>query len=157
MIFLQQQATTTTTLHQKCCASHATAFVMFSYPFLTSLFKNVCFPTAGKLLSLSLSIKKGDIYYMHNYHMIFLLNLFGKVFEKIICYQEESSELSQAQHSFRKRRSCETALIQLTNLLFTAQCAKCHTVLATIDFLCACDSMSFSHLLNVLTSHGLAD
>ena len=99
---------------------------------------------------------------MHNYCLISLLNLFGEVFEKIICHQisdymKESRVLSQAHYGFRKCRSRETALTRLTNLFFTARCAKHHTVIATIDFSRAFNSMSFSHPLNALTSHGFTD
>ena len=120
------------------------------------------FPDCWKTAIVVRVHKKGDIYDMHNYRPISLLNLFSKVFEKIICpqvsdYLEELSKLSLAQHGFRKHWSCATFLTRLINLLFTARHAKRHTVLATINFLYAIDCMSFSHLLNALMSHSFAD
>ena len=60
-------------------------------PYLATLFNasldaNI-FPDAWKTAVVTPLYKKGDIYDMNNYRPILLLNLLGKIFEKIICVQ----------------------------------------------------------------------
>ena len=98
---------------------------------------------------LYLCTKKGDTSDMSNYRPVSLLSLIGKVFEKIVCrqendYLEEHAILSPTQNGFRRRLSCETALMRLPNLLYTA--------IVTIDYTQAFDVISFNHLLNALSS-----
>ena len=105
-------------------------------------------------------LKKGNIYDMNNYRSVSLLNLISKVFEKIVCrqlteYLKRRQLLSLSQHSFRRRRSCESALVRLSNLLFTSRRNKRHTFLATIDFSKAFDCLNFDCVLSELEKCGI--
>ena len=60
---------------------------------------------------------------MANYRPISLLPVISKVFEKLIdkqlkLFMQDHNILNNAQHGFRKKKSTETALFQLTKSLY---------------------------------------
>jgi retron-type reverse transcriptase len=120
------------------------------------------FPDAWKTATVVPVFKKGDIFDMGNYRPISLINLIGKIFEKIIClqitdYLDQHALLSNVQHGFRKGLSCETALLRLSNLLFTARRNKQYISIATIDYTKAFDCINFDCLLQALKKCGFSD
>jgi ribonuclease P/MRP protein subunit RPP40 len=64
--------------------------------------------------------------------------------------------LSCYQHGFRAARSCQTALISLTNRLFMARGNKSFSAIATLDFSKAFDCLDHHVLLSKLSSKGLS-
>ena len=92
--------------------------------------------------------KKGDIYNMANYGPIFLLPVVSKVFEKLIdeqlkLFMQDHNILNNAQHGFRKKKSTETAILQLTKSLFECKAAKLFTYLVALDFSHVFDTIAF--------------
>jgi Reverse transcriptase (RNA-dependent DNA polymerase) len=120
------------------------------------------FPSVWKSAIVVPVFKKGDVFKMSNYRPISLLSLVGKVFEKIVCrqiteYLEEQNLLSPVQYGFRRQRSCETALVRLSNLLFSARRAMQYASIATIDYTKAFDCINFNHLLQSLSASGFSN
>ena len=73
--------------------------------------------------------KKGDIYDLINYRPISLLPVISKVFKRLVdpqlCTFIESYDiLNDAQHGYRKGRSCETTLLQFSKRLFSLKASK---------------------------------
>ena len=92
---------------------------------------------------------------MANYRPISLLSSLNKIVEKIVNLQlndfiEETDIFSNGQHSFRSKRSCETALLRLSNLLFRARRNKLFTCIATLDYSEAFDTFNTSLILQSL-------
>ena len=113
------------------------------------------FPNSWKRAVITPVFKKGDVYDTKNYRPISLLNIVSKCFEKIVCRQlsdflEENSCLSNAQHGFRRKLSCETALLRLSNILFCAKRRKQFICMTTIDYSKASDCINFDILLKAL-------
>lgn len=82
------------------------------------------YPDLWKWAVITPIFKKGDIYDMHNYRPIALLSLISKCFEKIVHRQlsdhmEKNNCLLDSQYGFKHKRSCETALIWLYNIIFS--------------------------------------
>ena len=97
--------------------------------------------------------KNGDVYDISNYRPISLLPLISKVFEKIVGQKltdhlETQGLLNTAQHGFRRCRSCETALLRLSSLLFDTRRSKQWLSIVTIDFSKAFDTLNHQVLLD---------
>ena len=97
---------------------------------------------------------------MSNYRPISLLPLVSKCFEKIFAkqltdYLVQDKYLSDIQHGFRSKRSCDTALLRLTNLLFSVKRRKLYSCLVTIYFSRTFDCINYALLLGVLQSCGI--
>ena len=127
--------------------------------FNTSLNEGIFLDT-WKTVIVTPVLKKDDIYDMNNYRPVSLLNLISKVFEKIVCrqltkYLKRRELLSSSQHGFRRKRSCESALMRLSNLLFTSRRNKRHILLVTIDFSKAFDCLNFDRLLSEFKKCGI--
>ena len=65
--------------------------------------------------------------------------------------------LSGIQHGFRRTRSCQTALISLTNNLFQARSSGLFSIVASLDFTKAFDCINHDLLLATLQSKNLSD
>ena len=82
------------------------------------------FPTTWKTSLVTPIYKQSNIYNISNYRPISILSTVSKLFEKLIerrirDFVESNGILSKYQHGFRTKRSCQTALISLTSILFS--------------------------------------
>ena len=143
----------------KLCASS------ISRPRSTLFNNSLCsgiFPDVWKQALVTPIFKKGNKYDKKNYRPITLLSLVGKCFEKIVCRQlsdflELNMCLSNLQHGFRRIRSCKTALLRLSNLLFSAKPNKKYSCLVTIDFSRAFDCINFDLIIIALRKCGISE
>ena len=104
--------------------------------------------------------KKGDRSLPENYRPISLTSILCKALEHIIAsnistHLDNHQLLSDAQHGFRKRRSCTTQLTDLFNDLATNLDDKCQTDMILLDFSKAFDKVSHILLLGKLPHFGL--
>ena len=95
-----------------------------------------------------------------NYRPISLLNVFSKIFEKVIKtrllnYLEENNLLPAHQFGFRKGLGTEDALAYLTNEIYNNLDKRKKTIGIFLDLSKAFDSISHSILLNSLKSFGI--
>ena len=70
---------------------------------------------------------------------------------------ETFSLLSQGQHGFRQKKSCETALIQLFNLLFRARRKKLYICVVMLDYSKAFDTLNPHYIIKVLQAYHIDD
>ena len=96
--------------------------------------------------------KKGDIYNLNNYRPISLLPVISKVFERLVDSQLrtfiESYDIpNETQHGYKKSRSCETALLQLSKCLFSLKASKQFSYMIAFDFSKAFDTLNHTILL----------
>ena len=126
---------------------------------LAHIFKNSLmagyFPASWKSAIVIPVHKKGDKFDVANYRPISLLSSLSKIFEKIVNLQlndyiEETDIFSNDRHGFHSKRSCETALLRLSNLLFRARRNKFFTCTATIDYSKAFDTLNTNLILQSL-------
>ena len=111
------------------------------------------FPNAWKEAIAVPVHKKGNYINISNYRPIALLPLISKVFEKLINTQicnhlNDSLLVNAAQHGFRKLRSCESALLQLSKTLFASRIAGLWTCLVTSDYSKAFDTLDHDFILH---------
>jgi hypothetical protein len=102
--------------------------------------------------------KKGDTCEVSNYRPVALLSSVSKLFEKLVhrqlsAFLYDYHILSDKQHGFCKGLSCKTALCRLSGLLSEAKRLKKESVLVTIDFARAFDTLNFDILLSALESY----
>jgi hypothetical protein len=115
------------------------------------------FPSQWKEALITPIYKKGNIYDPANYRPIALLSIISKVLERLISvqlreYTKNASLINNAQHGFRQGRSCETALLRLSKLLFDNKRAKKFTYVVAIDFTRAFDTVNLEILQDVIAS-----
>ena len=64
---------------------------------------------------------------------------------------QDHNILNNAQHGFRKKKSTETALLQLTKSLFERKATKIFTYIVALDFSRAFDTLDFKIMCNILS------
>lgn len=99
--------------------------------------------------------KSGNQYEPQNYRPISLLPVVSKILEKVIASQltqhlESNNLLSSTQHGFRSSLSTDTALLTLSNTLYTNMDKKKVSLITVCDLSKAFDSVSHNILLSKL-------
>ena len=129
---------------------------------LNNSLRSGIFPDVWKQALVTPVFKKDNKYDKKNYRPIALLSLVGKCFEKIVCRQlsdflELNMCFSNLQHGFHHKRSYETALQRLSNLLFRAKRNKKYSCLVTISFSRAFDCINFDLIIVALRECGISE
>ena len=106
--------------------------------------------------------KKGDVNCAENYRPVSLTSIPCKILEHIVCSQinrhlEQYDILTNCQHGFRQRRSCETQLIDtVTDFVNDIEQQKqCDAIL--LDFSKAFDKVPHHLLIEKLRHYGITD
>lgn len=132
---------------------------------LVSLFnrsiKLTAFSASWKIGFITPIHKRGTIFDMNNYRPISILPIISRIFERILSaqlrnYIEDKCLLSPQQHGFRLGRSCQTALISLTNRLFQNRNDGYFSAVAALDNSKAFDCLNHDILINSLRSCNLS-
>ena len=112
------------------------------------------------MTNVSAIYKKGEKFKASNYRPVSLICISCKMFEHIIVsnimrHLDTNNILTDCQHGFRPRRSCETQLITLVDeLVKSLNKGKQHD-LAILDFSKAFDRVPHERLLRKLDHHGI--
>ena len=113
-------------------------------PCLATLFnmslKDGCVPDDWKTANISPVFKKGERFKASNYRPVSLICICSKLLEHIIVSNlmkrfDNFNILSDCQHGFRSKRSCETQLLSLTQELHSELENKEQVDLVVLDFL----------------------
>ena len=104
--------------------------------------------------------KKGDKHKAENYRPVSLTSIVCKMCEHIIAsnvmrHLDKHKILTDCQHGFRKKRSCETQLIITTNDLTTVLEEGGQTDVILLDFAKAFDKVPHKRLLHKLHHYGI--
>ena len=104
--------------------------------------------------------KGGDITDPSNFRPISVLSIFAQIFEKLVCkqltsYVEKYAILSQYQCGFKKGRSTEQAILEITDNLKQAIDNNLLTCGVFLDFAKAFDTVNHAILLNKLEKYGV--
>ena len=117
-------------------------------------------PDVWRTAKVSAIYKKGEKFKASNYRLVSLTCISFKMFEHIIVsnimrHLDTNNILTDCQHGFRPRRSCETQLITLVDeLVKSLNKGKQHD-LAILDFSKAFDRGPHERLLRKLDHHGI--
>ena len=133
-------------------------------PLITSLFRKTFLegkiPSDWKEANITAVFKKGDRNVAANYRPVSLTSLICKIQEHIIVsnildHLDKHDLLTDCQHGFRARRSCETQLLTLVHELATSIDSGIQTDLAILDFSKAFDRVPHRRLLVKLQHYGI--
>ncbi|MCG8031679.1 MAG: reverse transcriptase family protein, partial [Candidatus Thiodiazotropha taylori] len=117
-------------------------------------------PQDWKQANVSAVFKKGQRYDPSNYRPVSLTCLCCKIMEhvivsKVMKHVDNYRILSDCQHGFRARRSCETQLVTLVHELATSLDKGIQTDMIILDFSKAFDSVPHQRLLKKLDHYGI--
>ena len=118
------------------------------------------FPNRLKRANIIPLYKKGDRFDMGNYRPIALLNIFSKLFEKImktylVSFMSDNEILSKYQYGFQKGISTQCALQKFSELIYKSMDASDLTLSIYIDFSKAFDTVPHNILLKKLEYYGI--
>ena len=119
------------------------------------------FPDILKIATITPIFKKGDSKLLKNYRPISVLPVLSKIFEKclynrLINFIDQNLILHPDQFGFRKNVSTESAVVELTNSLYSSLNLKKHSICVFIDFQKAFDTINHSVLLRKLEFYGVS-
>ena len=117
-------------------------------------------PSAWRRANISPIYKKGDRTDASNYRPVSLTAICSKVLEHIIHSQimqhfDKYSILSDRQHGFRTKHSCESQLLLTVNDLASSLNSKSQTDMVIMDFSKAFDTVPHNRLLLKLDRYGI--
>ena len=133
-------------------------------PFLTKIFRKAFeegnVPEDWKKASVTAVFKKGDRHNAANYRPVSLTSLCCKIQEHILTsnirrHLAKHNILTNSQHGFRERRSCETQLLTLAHELASNLDKGSRTDLIILDFAKAFDKVPHQRLLGKLSFYGI--
>ena len=117
-------------------------------------------PNDWKQANITPVFKKGERFKASNYRPVSLTCICSKMMEHVIVSQmmrhfDEHSILVDCQHGFRKRRSCETQLLSLTQELHEHLEGKGQIDMVVLDFSKAFDKVPHQRLMAKLWNYGI--
>ena len=118
------------------------------------------FPNTLKLAKIVPIYKKGSKSDMNNYRPISILNIFSKIFEKLMKrylteFLENNRILSPCQFGFQKKRSTQDALTKFSEMIYNQLDNSNHVLSIFIDFSKAFDTVPHDILLKKLDHYGI--
>lgn len=135
-------------------------------PPLTYIFNlsisNGIFPELLKRALIIPIFKSGDADCVNNYRPISILSAISKVLEKImnnrlISYLDTNNILSNRQYGFRRKKSTNDAVLDLTNFVVEALDKGRKSIAIFLDLSKAFDTVSIPHLISKLSTLGIRD
>ena len=133
-------------------------------PILTMIFQSSVdtgiIPSDWRTANVTPVFKKGEHYDPANYRPVSLTSVPCKILEHIVVsslmnHLEENSILTPHQHGFRKKRSCETQLLEFAEELSENMERGGQTDIVILDFAKAFDKVNHSLLLHKLHHYGV--
>ena len=133
-------------------------------PILTLLFRTSIdtgtVPEDWRSANITPVFKKGEHYDPANYRPVSLISIPCKIMEHVIVsslmdHLEKNNILSPRQHGFRRKRSCETQLLEFMEELTENMEACKQTDIMIMDFAKAFDKVNHSLLLHKLHHYGV--
>ena len=133
-------------------------------PALTALYNqslsSQAIPDEWKHAFISPVFKKGDVHSPSNYRPVSLTVVVCKLLEHIVCkhvhdHLDENGLLSDTQHGFRRKHSCETQLIITLNDFYKSFNLRTQVDVGILDFSRAFDTVPHERLLSKLASCGI--
>ena len=128
-------------------------------PILTEIFNNGLtsgeFPNSEKIARVLPLYKGGNRDEVGNYRPIFVLPVFGKLFEKLVCsklysFFELNQIFCEQQYGFRRGKTTTNAMVNLTNYIYRELDCGNYVFSLFIDFRKAFDCVSHEVLLEKL-------